>query len=75
MKDGYFPVLSAFASYNWQGQSDKLFSKENKMNTFGSGMWGLSLSIPVFDGFQKKFKAQQIEVSQRQLASPVPPGG
>ncbi|MCB0570237.1 MAG: TolC family protein [Phaeodactylibacter sp.] len=68
VKDGYFPVLSAFASYNWQGQSDKLFSKENKMNTFGSGMWGLSLSIPVFDGFQKKFKAQQIEVSQRQLA-------
>ena len=30
-------------------------------------MWGVRLSIPIFDGFEKKFKAQQVEVSQRQL--------
>ncbi len=67
VKDGYFPTLSAFASYNWQGQTNELFSKESQMNTFGAGMWGLSLNVPIFDGFQKKFKAQQIQVSQLQL--------
>ena len=67
VKDGYFPTLSAFASYDWFGQTDKLFSKENPLNKYGAGMWGLSLNVPIFDGFQKKFKAQQIQVSQLQL--------
>lgn len=67
VKDGYYPTLSAFASYNWQGQTNKLFSSETDMNSFGAGMWGVRLSIPIFDGFEKKFKAQQVEVSQRQL--------
>lgn len=67
VKDGYYPQLSAFANYNWQGQTNKLFSKENPMNTFSAGMWGLSLNVPIFDGFQKKYKAEQIQVSQLQL--------
>ncbi len=67
IKDGYFPTLNAFASYNWQGQTNKLFSKENPMNSFGAGMWGLSLQVPIFDGFSKKAKSQQVHVSQLQL--------
>ena len=67
VRDGYFPTLSAFASYNWQGQSSQLFSKDNAINTFSTGMWGLSLNVPIFDGFQKRNKIQQIHVQQQQL--------
>ncbi|MBK8503795.1 MAG: TolC family protein [Saprospiraceae bacterium] len=67
VKDGFYPELSAFASYNWQGQTDKLFAKEAPFNSFSAGMWGLSVNVPIFDGFRKKNKAQQIIVKERQL--------
>ncbi|MCB0687833.1 MAG: TolC family protein, partial [Saprospiraceae bacterium] len=67
VKDGYFPTLSAFGSYSWQGQTNSLFSNESSFNSFGTGRWGLSLKVPIFDGFQKKYKAQQLEVAQLQL--------
>ncbi|MCB0643312.1 MAG: TolC family protein [Phaeodactylibacter sp.] len=71
VKDGYYPSLYAFAQYNWQGQTNTLFSSEDPMNSFTSGVWGVSLKVPIFDGLQKKFKAQQVEVAQLQLQQDI----
>ncbi len=64
---GYAPGLAAFAQYGWQGQTDALFNKEVPLSDFTSGSWGLSLSIPIFDGGQKQAKTQQIKVKREQL--------
>jgi len=66
---GYYPNLAAFAQYGWQGQTDKLFSSENQYDINGTttGALGLSLNIPIFDGFRKRNQLQQARISQDQL--------
>lgn len=70
VKAGYYPSLSAFFRYGWQGQTDKLFSSDEQDAIQGTktGTFGLSLNVPIFDGFQKKNKVQQIQVQQSQQA-------
>lgn len=67
IKAGYYPSLSAFARYGYQSQTDKLFSSEETVNGFWTGAWGLTLSVPIFDGFQKKNQVQQSLIRQDQL--------
>lgn len=66
IKAGYLPSLSAFASYGWQGQTDKMF-KSDATQGFTSGLWGLSLKIPIFDGFTKRNKIMQSNLQANQL--------
>jgi len=57
---GYYPTLSAFASYTYQGQSNTFFlSKDSNPLWFDVGSIGLRLNIPVFDGFRKQAQMQQ----------------
>lgn len=67
---GYYPSLSAFIRYGWQGQTDKLFSSDAEYDIQGSptGIFGLNLSVPIFDGFKKKNQKQQVEVARMQLS-------
>lgn len=67
---GYFPSLSTFVRYGWQGQTDQLFSGNEKYNIQGSniGIVGLSLNVPIFDSFRKKHQAEQVLVAQNQLS-------
>jgi len=61
----YFPTLSAFANYLWQTQ-------DNSFN-FSNYLWantitvGLSLSIPVFDGFKRNSRIEQAIINKEQL--------
>lgn len=67
---GYFPSLSTFVRYGWQGQTDRLFSNDEQYKIQGSkvGIVGVSLNVPIFDSFQKKHKAEQVRVAQNQLS-------
>lgn len=67
IRAGYLPSLSAFAQFSWQGQTDALFSEETPLNDFSTGSWGLSLNIPIFDGFQKRAQVQQAQIRRTQL--------
>jgi len=69
IRAGYYPTLSAFANYGWQGQTDRLFSSDeiNKLQGTPTGVAGLRLSIPLFDGFRKKNERQKLEVEMQQL--------
>lgn len=54
----YLPTLSAVASYTGQGQGQK-FITDKSTTWLKSSLVGLNLSVPIFDGFQRKYKIQQ----------------
>jgi outer membrane protein len=60
---GYYPVLSAGMQYGVTGYYNE-FSPGSQINNdwIKSSAFSLSLKIPLFDGFQKQFKAKQKEV-------------
>lgn len=60
---GYYPTISAFANYSYQGQSNDFFLTESsKPLWFDIASVGLKLSVPVFDGFQKSARIQQSKI-------------
>ncbi|QMW02143.1 TolC family protein [Spirosoma foliorum] len=54
----YYPRLTAFANYGYNTGRNK-FSELIGSPWFNSSIIGINLSVPVFDGFQKKYQAQQ----------------
>lgn len=60
---GFWPSLSGFANYNYQGQGDKF----GDLTWFDFGSVGLRLNIPLFDGFRKRSQIQQAQIDQLQL--------
>ncbi len=57
-KDGYLPQLLAFGAYNWNWQGNKF--KDGSW--FDTGLVGLQLNVPIFDGFDKKAKVQRAQL-------------
>ncbi|KAA9331497.1 TolC family protein [Hymenobacter busanensis] len=77
---GYLPTLNAIASYGFVGSDPKLgglmeFRGPNSraetgfinQNWFGFGNFGLQLSVPVFDGFRKKYNIEQGKLALEQV--------
>ena len=58
---GYYPNLSAFANYTYQGQTNSFFSDPI---WFDVASIGLRLNISVFDGFRKPAQMQQSRIRQ-----------
>lgn len=54
----YYPRLSAIANYGYNTGRNK-FSDLFASPWFNSSVVGINLSVPVFDGFQKKYQSQQ----------------
>lgn len=67
IKAGYYPTVSAFAQYGYQGQNQALNFKADQYAGFASGVWGINVQIPIFDGFQKKRKLQENAIVIQQL--------
>ncbi|QJB34569.1 TolC family protein [Chitinophaga oryzae] len=68
----YYPTLSLFGRYSYNGMSQQwLFSKNDPANStfwYGAAAVGLSVHIPIFDGFGRRSKVSQANVTLRQLA-------
>jgi len=64
-KLGYVPTLAFFYQFQQQGQLNKRFSAITGSNWFwfNSNLIGLNLSVPIFDGFQRKYKIKQTQYS------------
>ena len=62
-KSVYFPSLAIFGSVGTFSQSPKFdyFSSTNLW--YGYGMYGMTLTIPVFDGFQSSYKIKQSKLN------------
>ena len=65
-KLGGLPTLSTFVNYTVQGQG-KNFVTDNSTFWFRSSLVGINLSLPLFDGFQRKNKVQQAQLSLRKI--------
>lgn len=59
---GYYPTLSAYARLQRQGVSSELMLPKDNSNWFNTSSIGLTLSIPIFDGFQKSAQMQQSKI-------------
>lgn len=62
VKNVYLPSLDFVASYTQAYQGDKLFGGEERFWA-PTGVVGLSLNVPIFDGFGKKAKLQRAKIT------------
>jgi outer membrane protein len=60
-RSGHYPVLSAFAQYNWSNLELKDFSVYDRFS------YGLNLNVPLFAGFQVSTGVQRAEIAQREI--------
>lgn len=60
----YAPNLVAFATYQQQLQRNNLFDND-EAGFFPAAIAGLTLNVPIFDGFDKQAKIQRARISQR----------
>lgn len=68
IKAEYLPTLSANFGYNYLGQSNEFGNFDTSIyNGQWSGTWGLSATIPIFDGFQRRNRLKQKEFATEQL--------
>ncbi|RFS23521.1 TolC family protein [Chitinophaga silvatica] len=67
----YYPSLSLFGRYSYNGMSDNWIFKNSDpsymTNWFSAASIGLTLKIPIFDGFGRKSKVSQATVALRQI--------
>ena len=61
-KKQYLPTLAASINYNYSAMGD------DQLSWFPSSTAALSLSIPIFDGFQKRYTIKQSKVTRNMLA-------
>ncbi|PSL49430.1 outer membrane protein TolC [Chitinophaga niastensis] len=65
-----YPSLSLFGRYSYNGMSSQFaFAKDpsNSTSWFGAAAIGVSLKIPIFDGFGRRSKVSQANVTLRQV--------
>lgn len=62
---GYIPTIAFFYQFQQQGQLNKNFTPITGKNWFwfNSNLIGLSVNVPIFDGFQKKYKIEQARIA------------
>jgi len=67
----YYPSLSLFGRYSYNGMSQQFaFSKDpsNSTSWFGAAAVGITLKVPIFDGFGRRSRVNQQNVTLRQLS-------
>lgn len=57
-KRGYYPTVAAFAGYGYNTGRNS-FSEVVNSQWFNNANIGLSINVPIFDGFSRKYKIQQ----------------
>ena len=69
-KLGYLPTLSAAYSYTVSGMGSE-FITSNNFIWFKASFVGLNLNVPIFDGFQRKYKVQQAQLNLQKVNNSV----
>jgi len=62
---GYLPSLVAFGSVSRNSFGQEIGNLGDQW--YSGAMIGLTLSVPVFDGFRKHFQSQQVKINQSKL--------
>ncbi len=74
INSGYLPTLAFTGQYMYQGMRNDFgnYFKESPENKwFNSASIGLNLSIPIFDGFEKRSKLRQTQLDHRKTVANI----
>jgi outer membrane protein len=63
-----WPTLRAFGNYNFQGQGNGFGELGKNQNWFSFSAIGLNVSVPIFDGFYRKSKVEQVKIDMLKIA-------
>jgi len=69
---GYYPTLVAIANFGVNSAASKFSNLSNfneKFRYAPFSFFGLNLSVPVFDGLQKKYKAEQSRLNMMKISN------
>jgi outer membrane protein len=67
---GYLPTVAAIGNYAVSGQGQTFFT--NASTTYiNSSFIGLNVNIPIFDGFQRKYKIQQSQLNVQKVENTI----
>lgn len=66
-KAEYYPILSLDANYAYNTQSEKLNVYSSNALNYDVSAISLRLTIPIFDGFAKRSKIKQSDISLRKI--------
>ncbi len=69
-KLGYIPTVAAQANYTMNGMGPKFFTS-GQTYWFNSSFVGLNVNIPIFDGFQRKYKVQQSRLNVQKVENTI----
>lgn len=64
---GYLPSLAAFGQWGYQGMNNEFYQYFDGGKWFSSTYVGLSLSIPIFDGFERRSKRRQARLETQEV--------
>ncbi|WP_033316758.1 TolC family protein [Pontibacter roseus] len=67
IRAGYYPSLNLTGSYLYQAQRQELNFFDTNLPWFNTGVVGLQLNIPIFDGFKKNAQVQQAQIEAKKL--------
>jgi outer membrane protein TolC len=69
-KLAYLPTLSTSLNYTAQGQGQKFITDPNTF-WFRNSVLSLNLNVPLFDGFQRKYRVQQAQLNLQKVDNTV----
>ncbi len=69
-KLGFIPTVAAMANYSGNGMGQKFFT-DKSTTWIRSSYVGVNVSIPIFDGFQRKYKVQQAKLNLQKLENTI----
>lgn len=69
-KLGYLPTVSLAGNYSIAGQGQKFFT-DNSTSWFKTSYVGLNVNLPLFDGFQRKYKTQQAQLNVEKVENNI----
>jgi outer membrane protein len=69
-KLGYIPTVAAQANYTINGMGPKFFTSDQTF-WFKSSFIGVNVNIPIFNGFQRKYKVQQSRLNVQKLENTI----
>jgi len=59
----YYPTVAGFLSMSTQAQRNEFNFFDTKEKWYGTGLIGFNISIPIFNGLQRKFKVDRTQLN------------
>jgi outer membrane protein len=69
-KISYLPTVALAGNYSVVGQGQKFFTNPNTI-WFRSSYVGLNVALPIFDGFQRKYKTEQARLNSEKVENTI----